>query len=162
MIDAGSYLKGLEARLAADGCQVTHEQLGLVGYKAQTRLLMRAHVFLVAARAEAVDDDLLSAFAADAVNLAVSRKGQWRGMQSGVIVLPVLVARTADAGAVAITQRPHRLNLGGFAVMAQPALVDLTAGKSHVFRGVRIWGYAFNALIKKKLARYLPDPELAR
>jgi hypothetical protein len=46
--------------------------------------------------------------------------------------------------------------------MAQPAVVDLGAGKSYILRGIRIWGYAFNGLIKKKLATYLPDPESAR
>jgi hypothetical protein len=158
MTDADTYLRGLEERLVADGCKVTYEELGLVGYKAQTRALVRGHVFLVAAKAGAIDETALSEFAAEAVNLAVERKGQWGGFQSGVIVLPVMVAGSADRGAVAITRRPHRLNLGGFAVMAQPAVVDLAAGKSHIFRGTRIWGYAFNALIKQKLALYLPDP----
>jgi hypothetical protein len=37
-------------------------------------------------------------------------------------------------------------------------VVDLAAGRSHIFRGTRLRGYAFNALIKKKLTRYLPDP----
>ncbi|MEV4621452.1 hypothetical protein AB0J74_22425 [Asanoa sp. NPDC049573] len=158
MIDADSYLKGLEARLVADGCAVTHEPLGLIGYRTRTRALVRAHVFLVAARAGAVDQTVLSEFAAAAVNLAVERKGQWRGFQSAVIVLPVMVAESADQNAVAITQRPHRLNAGGFAVMAQPAVVDLGAGTSHIVRKTRFWGYAFNALIKKTLADYLPDP----
>jgi hypothetical protein len=158
MIDADGYLNGLAGRLAEDGCQVTHERLGLVGYRAQVRALMRVHVFLVAAKADAVDETILRGFATEAVKLADERKGQWRGFQSGVIVLPVLVAASADAGAVAVTQRPLRLNLGGFAVMAQPAVVDLAAGRAHIFRGVRIWGYAFNAVIKKKLVRYLPDP----
>jgi hypothetical protein len=158
MIDADGYLKGLEERLAADGCQVSHEKLGLVGYRARSRALVRAHVFLVAAKVGAVDEATLSGFAAEAINLAVERRGQWRGFQSGVIVLPVMVAESADQGAVAITQRPHRLNMGGFAVMAQPAVVDLAAGKSHIFRRTRFWGYAFNSLIKKTLADYLPDP----
>ncbi|MEU7909273.1 hypothetical protein [Actinoplanes sp. NPDC049118] len=158
MIDADRYLKGVEERLNADGCAVTHEKLGLVGYKSQMRALVRGHIFLVAAKAGAIDEAAMSEFAAEAVNLAVERKGQWRGFQSGVVVLPVMVAESADQGAVAITQRPHQLNLGGFAVLAQPAVVDLAAGKSHTFRGTRIWGYAFNALIKKKLALYLPDP----
>jgi hypothetical protein len=79
-------------------------------------------------------------------------------LQSTVIVLPVLVAERADQSAVDMTQRLHQLNLGGFAAMAQPALVDLSAGRSHIFRGTRLWGYAFNSLIKKKLALYLPDP----
>jgi hypothetical protein len=56
MIDADAYLKGLEERLASDGCTVTHEKLGLVGYKAQMRALVRAHVFLVAAKAGRVDE----------------------------------------------------------------------------------------------------------
>src|SRR4051812_41795383 len=121
MIDADGYLSGLAERLAADGCAVTREELGLVGYKAQVKALVRAHVFVVAAKAGAVDEAVLTGFTTAAVNLAVERKGQWRGLQSGVIVLPVLVADSAGADAVAITQRPHRLNLDGFAVMAQPA-----------------------------------------
>ncbi|MEV0902626.1 hypothetical protein [Actinoplanes sp. NPDC049802] len=158
MIDADSYLQGIEERLVADGCEVTHEPLGLVGYQARMKALVRGHIFLVAAKADTVGETELSEFAAEAVNLAVERKGQWRGFQSGVVVLPVLVAQSADQGAVDITQRPHRLNLGGFAALAQPAVVDLAAGRSYIFRGTRIWGYAFNALIKKKLACYLPDP----
>ncbi len=51
MIDADSYLQGLKNRLAADGCKVTHEPLGLVGYRADMRAIVRAHVFLVAAKA---------------------------------------------------------------------------------------------------------------
>jgi hypothetical protein len=43
-------------------------------------------------------------------------------------------------------------------VLAQPSVVDLTAGKSHIFHGTRIWGYALNALIKQKMALYLPGP----
>jgi hypothetical protein len=75
-----------------------------------------------------------------------------------VIVLPALIAESADEGAVAITRRAHRLNMGGFAVLAQPSVVDPTEGKSHIFHGTRIWGCALNALIKQKLALYLPDP----
>ncbi|GIF62528.1 hypothetical protein Ais01nite_05630 [Asanoa ishikariensis] len=158
MINADGYLESLEERLAADGCAVTHEGLGLVAYKTQMRALVRGHVFLVATKAGAVDETAVAEFGSAAVNLAVERKGQWRGFQSGVIVLPVIVAESADQSAVAMTQRVHRLNLGGFAVMAQPAVVDLATGRSHLFRGTRLWGYAFNSLIKKKLALYLPDP----
>ncbi|HWS32978.1 MAG TPA: hypothetical protein VN408_09575 [Actinoplanes sp.] len=160
MTDADQYLEGLAGRLAADGCAVSREKIGLVGYKAQFSApsLSRAHVFLIAGKAGAVDQQVLADFAGGAVELAVRRKGQLRGFQSAVIVLPVLVADSSDAGAVAITQRPHRLHAGGFAVMAQPALVDLAAGRAHRFRGVRIWGLAFNSMIKKKLNLYLPDP----
>jgi len=163
MADADAYLKALAERLVADGCAVTHEKLGpkpvVVGYKAQMRALSRMHVFVVAARTDdRVGEAGLREFTDAAVQMAADRKGQWRGVQSGVIVLPVLVASGADESAVALTQRSYRLNAGGFAVLAQPAVVDLTAGQVWTFRGTRIWGYAFNALIKQKYARYLPEP----
>jgi hypothetical protein len=158
MTDADQYLKSIEERLVGDGCKVEHDKLGLIGYKSQMRALVRGHVFLIAAKAGAVDQNVLADFSSEAVTLAVQRKGQWGGFQSGVIVLPVLVADSADAAAVAVTQRPHRLNLGGFAVIAQPAVVDLAAGKSHTFHGTRIWGFVFNGLIKSKQSLYLPDP----
>lgn len=160
MTDADQYLKGLAERLAADGCTVTREKNGLVGNQAivSAPTLSRVHLFLIAGKAGAVDQQALADFAGGAVELAVQRKGRMRGFQSAVIVLPALVADSADPGAVAITQRPQRLHAGGFAVMAQPALVDLTAGRTHRFRGFRIWGLAFNSLIKKKLNLYLPDP----
>ena len=41
-------------------------------------------------------------------------------------------------------------------MLAQPAVVDVTADRVWTFRGVRLWGYAFNALIKKTYQRYLP------
>jgi hypothetical protein len=158
MTDADTYLKGLADRLAADGCAVTHETLGLVGYKAQVKALSRMHVFLVAARADRVGEAELNGFTEATVRLAVERKGRWSGAQSGVIVLPVLVAAAADESAVAITRRAYRLKLGGFATLAQPAIVDLAAGRVHTFRGTRIWGYALNSLIRQKYTRYLPEP----
>jgi len=158
MTDGDTYLKGLEGRLAGDGCAVTHESLGLVGYKVQVKALSRMHVFLVAAKADRVGEGELNAFIEATVRLAVERKGRWGGAQSGVIVLPVLVAAAADESAVALTRRPYRLKLAGFATMAQPAVVDLSAGRVWTFRGTRLWGYAFNSLIKQKYTRYLPDP----
>jgi len=157
-----AYVAGLKERLAADGCAVSHEKLGsrpvLVGYKAQTRALARMHVFTVAMAAGRVEESDLRTYVDAAVELAGERKGQWRGLQSGVIVLPVLVATGVDESAVALTQKAYRLNLGGFAVLAQPAVVDVTAGRVWTFRGTRLWGYAFNALIKQKYRSYLPDP----
>ncbi|MEO3819626.1 hypothetical protein [Plantactinospora sp. B24E8] len=116
------------------------------------------HVFVVVAKADRVGEADLDAFVKAAVNLAVERKGNWRGMQSGLIVLPVLVSTAADAGAVALTNKAYRLNSGGFAVIAQPAIVDVGEGKVWTFRGTRIWGYAFNSLIKQKYVAYLPEP----
>jgi hypothetical protein len=160
MSDVNGYLQGLRERLVADGCTVTHEQLGdrtiLVGYKSKIKALSKMHIFTVADTAGQVTEPILRGFTDAAVKLATDRKGQWRGIQSGVIVLPILVGTGADEAAVAVTQKSYSLNMGGFAVMAQPAVVDATTDQAWTFRGTRLWGYAFNALIKKTYQRYLP------
>ena len=139
---------------------MTHEKLGdrtvLVGYKSKVKALSKMHIFTVADTAGQVTEPILRGFTDAAVKLATDRKGQLRGLQSGVIVLPVLVATGVDAQATSLTQKTYSLKAGGFAVLAQPAVVDVTADRVWTFRGVRLWGYAFNALIKKTYQRYLP------
>jgi len=130
----------------------------VVGYRTQMRALTRMHIFAVVAHSDRVDEERLRAFVDDVVNLALARTGTWRGMQSGLIVLPILVTESADAAATALTQKAYRLNLAGFAAMAQPAVVDVPAGKVWTFRGTRLWGYAYNSLIKQKYNNYLPEP----
>ncbi|ROO60934.1 hypothetical protein EDC02_2853 [Micromonospora sp. Llam0] len=162
MISADEYLGAVRRRFVAAGCAVTEEAIGLlpvvVGYRAKVRLLTRMHSFAVVAKVERVDEESLRGYVDDVVNLGLGRKGQWRGMQSGVIVLPILVAEAVDPAAAALTQKAYRLNLNGFAVMAQPAVVDVTAGRVWTFRGTRLWGYAFNSLIKQSYEAYLPEP----
>ena len=156
------YLDAVRARLVDDGCAVTTENLAhrrvLVGYKAHFKALTKMHVFTVVGGADRVDEPDVRQFTEAAANLAKSRKGQWRGAQSGVLVLPVLVTPAVDPGAVALMGKPYRLNLGGFAAMAQPVVVDVTSGEVHTFRGTRLWGFAYNGLIRKRIARYLPEP----
>ncbi|MDM4721098.1 hypothetical protein QTQ03_16380 [Micromonospora sp. WMMA1363] len=149
-------------RLVADRCAVTGERIGavpvVVGYRPQIRALTRIHLFTVAAEMKRVDEETLRTFVDDVVNLGLERKGQWRGMQSGVVMLPVLVTKAADPAATALTQKAYRLNGAGFAAMTQPAVVDVRNGTIWTFRGARLWGYAYNSLIKKKYETYLPKP----
>ncbi|MEG3632406.1 hypothetical protein [Micromonospora palythoicola] len=162
MVSATDYVDVVRHRMIADGCAVTNETIGslpvVVGYRARVRLLTRIHVFAVAAKAEWVDETSLRDFIDDVVNLGLGRKGQWRGLQSGVIVLPILVTESVDPAAAALTQKAYRLNLNGFAAMAQPAVVNVKAGKVWTFRGTRLWGYAFNSLVKQLYQAYLPEP----
>ncbi|MDG4794270.1 hypothetical protein [Micromonospora sp. WMMD1082] len=149
-------------RMAADGCAVTDESIGsmpvVVGYRSRMRALTRIHIFAVAAKMDQVDEESLRTYVDSVVNLGLGRKGQWRGMQSGVIVLPILVTESVDSAAAALTQKAYRLNVNGFAAMAQPAVVDVQAGQVWTFRGTRLWGYAFNSLIKQLYTAYLPEP----
>ncbi|AVT36783.1 hypothetical protein [Plantactinospora sp. BB1] len=156
------YVNEVRSRLLNDGCVVTDEAVGLMtvslGYKAQMRALSKMHIFTAVAKLDRATEAEVHDFVDAAVNLAVGRKGQWRGLQSGVIVLPILVVSAATSDAVALMDRAYRLNIGGFAVFVHPAVVDVKAGKVWTFRGTRIWGYAFNSLIKQKYSLYLPEP----
>ncbi|NIL59438.1 hypothetical protein [Salinispora arenicola] len=149
-------------RMVADRCTVSEERVcskpALVGYRAQTRALTRMHVFAVCAAVDRVEEAGLSDFVSAAVNLGLNRKGHWRGMQSGVIVLPVLVTTATEARAIALTQKVHRLHAAGYAALAQPAVVDMVAGTVWTFRGTRLWGYVHSSLIKQKFGKYLPEP----
>jgi len=75
-----------------------------------------------------------------------------------MIVLPIVITESADAAATALTHTAYRLNIAGFAVLAQPAVVDVRARKVWTFRGTRLWGYAYNSLIEQKYVNYLPEP----
>lgn len=162
MITPDVYLEIVRQRMVADGCTVSEEYVcskaTLVGYRAQTRALTRMYVFTVCAAVDRVEKAGLSDFVNAAVNLGLNRKGQWRGMQSGVIVLPVLVTTAIEESAIALTQKVHRLHSAGFAALAQPAVVDMFTGTVWAFRGTRVWGYAHNSLIKQKFSKYLPGP----
>jgi hypothetical protein len=65
-------------------------------------------------------------------------------------------SQTYLPAAAAMMAQAYRLNMGGFAAMAHPAVVDVSTGAVHTFRGTRIWGFAYNGLIRKKLAAYVP------
>ena len=129
----------------------------VVGYRAQMWAGTRMHVFAVAAQADRVDEERLTGLLDDVVNLALARTGDWRGMQT-VIVLPILITESADAAATALTRTAYRLNLAGFAVLAQPAVADVRARKVWTFRGTRLRGYAYHSLIEEKYVIYLPEP----
>ena len=113
-VSVDTYLDAVRARLAADGCAVTTEMLGpipvTVGYKGEFKALTKVHVFTVVAGFGRVDEATVRRFTDDAANLAKSRKGQWRGAQSGVLVLPVLVSPAVDPGVVALMRKAYRLN----------------------------------------------------
>lgn len=162
MSTSDDYLSVVRARMVADGCVISDEVLGsrsvLLGYKAQVRALSRVHIFIAVVEAGRVDDIGVRNFVQDVVGLAANRKGRWRGAQSGIIVIPVMVAGVVNANAIATVCRPYRLNVGGFALLAQPVVVDMSEATMWTFRGRRIWGYAFNSLIREKISAYLPEP----
>jgi len=162
MISSDAYLTAVRDRLIQDGCEVTDEPIGpvraTVGYRSNIKALSKVHLFTAVASVSEVNEAALQDFSLRVSDFAKAQKGRFRGLQSGVLTLAVLVAPTVDDAAKQVATRPFRLGSGGFAAMVQPAVVDLTEGRVHTFRGRRLWGAALAGYLRQKSILYLPDP----
>jgi hypothetical protein len=162
VISSDTYMSTVRDRLIADGCKITYETVGpaqaLVGYRSDIKALSKMHLFIVVASVPEVNEATLRDFAHRVSDYAKAQKGALRGMQSGVLAFAVLVAPKVDDPAKEVAAQPFQLGMGGFAAMVQPAVVDLTEGRVHTFRGRRLWGAAFAGHLRKKSVLYLPDP----
>jgi hypothetical protein len=162
VISSEGYLVTVRDRMREDGCTITYETVGpaqaLVGYRSDVKALSKMHLFTVVAGVPEVDEPALRDFTHLVSDYAKAQKGAARGMQSGVLAFAVLVAPKVDDGAKAVAAKPFQLGMGGFAAIVQPAVVDLTEGRVHTFRGRRLWGAAFAGYLRKKSLLYLPDP----
>ncbi len=104
-------------------------------------LLTQLHTFVVLAPAAHAVPGELTAFTHAALNYAKQAKGGLPiGMQTGVAVLPVLVAGSADSDAQdEARQRPQK-DFGAFRL---PVLVDLGADRALTYSGPMAWGLAY-------------------
>ena len=159
MTDIRGYLDELAGRLAADGCTVSTEAWGsdavLVGHRGDFRLqwfATKLHLFTVAAPADVVTRTGIEAFTSAAWERMRGRTSLL-GLQTGVAVLPTLVATRVEpeAAAWAGAQQHHR-----FATFARPVVVDTTARTISAFTGTVTIGSIYSRHILDKMHAYFP------
>ncbi|WP_433118894.1 levansucrase [Micromonospora sp. CA-246542] len=155
-----AYLTATGERLRADGCEVRTEDWGgtpvLIGYRGDFRMRWMAtklHLFTIAAPTMRVTADVLEAFSTSAMDYVLARKGQLRGFQNGVAVLPALVGLEVEPAAAAWAQEKQRLK---FAALARPVAVDARTGAAAAFRGSPALGFIYAAHLRGKLDAYFP------
>ncbi|MDQ7904990.1 levansucrase [Phytohabitans sp. ZYX-F-186] len=156
-----AYIQATAARLAADGCEVSTEDWHgtpvLVGYRADFRLRWMAtklHLLTVVAPAATVTQAGLEAFTNTAFDYAQARKGQLRGLQSGVAVFPALVGTHADPAALAWAAQRQLVRFGS---VARPVAVDVTTGAVGCFRRTAALGFVYSGHLRRKLELYFPQ-----
>ncbi|HEX6498978.1 MAG TPA: levansucrase [Micromonosporaceae bacterium] len=156
-----TYVDATAARLTADGCTVqTEDWFGwpvLIGYRSDFRLRWMAtklHLFTVVAATNVVSVDAIAGFTDTAVDYALARKGQLRGVQSGVAVLSCLVGRYAHAPAVAWARERQRTR---FACMVRPVVVEAATGAVSCFRDTSLFGWVYSGYLRRKLDAYFPS-----
>lgn len=160
------YLDGLAARLAADGCEVRTEDWSgtrvLVGYRSDFRLrwiATKLHLFTIALPMPEVTVSAIETFANSAMDYALARKGQLRGLQSAVAVLPALVSTRVDPAAMQWASSKQRMR---FACMARPVVVDVSSNTAGAFSGTAMLGWVYSGHLRRKLRLYFPSPTVGR
>lgn len=160
MTGVRGYLDGLADRLATDGCAVSTERWGahdvLIGHRSDFRVQWFAtnlHLFTVAAPAGVVTQQDLEAFTSTVWDAMLARKGQLRGLQTGLAVFPTLVGTRVDPDAAIWASAEQRLR---FATFARPVVVDTTARDISAFTGRVALGGIYNSHLIGKLQTYFP------
>jgi hypothetical protein len=160
MDPVSAYLDAAAARLTADGCTVQTEEWGgtrvIVGYRSDFRLRWMAtklHLVTAVAPAPVVRAGDIEGFTNAVMDYALARKGQFRGLQSGVAVFPALVSADVDPSAVAWAAQRQRVR---YACMARPVVVDVARGVVGCFRGTTCIYGAYAGHLRAKLASYFP------
>jgi hypothetical protein len=155
-----AYIEATRARLGADGCETRDENWSgstvLVGYRSDFRLTWLAsnlHLYTIVAPAASVTAAAIEGFTNACLDYAIARKGQLRGLQSGVAVLPALVSPAVDDAAIAWAALTQRMR---FAAFARPVVVDTTRGTVGCFRGRTAIGAIYSGHLRNKLAAYFP------
>ena len=161
-MNAEEYLQGAARRLQDDGSEVSRVTLpggtALVGYQSKFRILWlatRVHLFTVLYPTDVATDTQLAAFSREAVSYAKATKGTLRGLQSGVAVIPALVAESVtEQASAAATARPKK----EFAALLLPAIVDLGNGQTLSYQGPIVWGTMYASWLRARLSAALPAP----
>ncbi|TDC33131.1 levansucrase [Micromonospora sp. 15K316] len=155
-----AYIETTGHRLQADGCEVTTEDWGglpvLVGYRADFKMRWMAtklHLFTVAAPTTLITESAIEEFTDSAFDYVLARKGQLRGMQTGVAVFPALVGTQIEPRALAWARQKQHVR---FAAAARPVVVDARTGNAVAFRGTPLLGLVYSAHLRRKLAAYFP------
>lgn len=165
MDPVSAYLDAAAARLAADGCTVQAEDWSgarvIVGYRGDFKVRWMAtklHLITAVAPAPVVRAKDIELFTNAVMDYALARKGEFRGLQSGVAVFPALVSPDVDQSAVAWAEHQQRVR---FACMARPVVVDVVRGVVGCFRGTPGLGWVYAGHLRAKLASYFPSAPAA-
>ena len=127
----------------------------LVGYQSKFRLrwfATKLHLFTVVVPAPQATAPLLDDVIRQSIEYAKRTKGRLRGLQTGVAIIPALVAADVQSDArTAVEARPGR----AWAAIALPTIVDLAAGETYLYRGRLIWGGIYGAWLRERIAATL-------
>jgi hypothetical protein len=157
-----AYVSTVHDRMISGGYATSTEILpggpALIGYRWDFRLSWAAtklHLFVAVKASTAVSRDDIHTFTAEALTYAKRTKGRFRGMQTGVGVIAVLISNHVDARAKHFAQ--HDL-IRQFAAFAWPVIIDLDNTHIYSQTGNPTVGSLYNNWMREQIAATLPNP----
>jgi hypothetical protein len=153
------FLANTTSNLKEDGYSVTETDLpggrATIGYQGKFRwrwVATKVNLFTVVSTRPEVTADDLSAHISQSIEYAKKTKGKLRGLQTGVAVIPILASNAVTPEAAELARsRPVK----GFAAIAMPAVVDLSAGQSYVYTGRLILGAIYTTWLRERMTAAL-------
>jgi hypothetical protein len=160
-VDPVEYVRGAVEKMRADGSAVSEVVLGhhaaSVGYQSKFRLRWAAtklHLFTVLVPVTVATESDMRMLISESLNYAKATKGKLRGFQSGVAVIPVLVASTVEPQARTVAESPPDRRWSAF---TRPTIIDVATSQTYTYTGRQMWGGFYNAWIRARLAVVSPD-----
>lgn len=156
------YLDTVADRLRGDGAAVDTAVLpggeALVGYRSQFRLRWMAtklNLFTVVRSVPEVTASALENFSNEALDHGVKLKGRFRGLQTGVAVVPVLVGELVEPSAA---EYARTVLVRRWSAFAWPAVVDLDRNVVSSHQGSVTIGGIYASWMRQQTAVALPPP----
>jgi hypothetical protein len=163
VMEADEYLNGVEQALIADGSQVSQDMVAglpvLVGYRSDFNwrwVATRLHLFTVVAVAPPdFDDRHFQAFTRESVAYAVAHKGRFRGAQTGVAAIPIVVGSNLSPAVQHYANQTIDIQ---FAAFGWPAAMELTTGEVSRHPGHALVGRVYRPWMRERTLAVLPPP----
>jgi len=159
-VNPQEYVDAVADRLRGDGAAVSTEVLpggeALVGYRSQFRLRWMAtklNLFTVVRAVPEVTVSALESFSNEALDQGVKLKGRFRGLQTGVAVIPALVGEMAEPAAA---DYARTVLVRRWSAFAWPAVVDLHRDVVSTHEGSVTIGGIYASWMREQTAVALP------
>jgi hypothetical protein len=160
-MEAQQYITAIRDRMDHGGYDSDTKTLpsgaALIGYRSDFRMSWAAtklHLFVAVKQAPTASRDDLEDFTVETLAYAKQTKGRYRGLQTGVAAIAILVAHEVELGASLFAESELIRQFGAF---AWPVTVDLSTGQRSSHQGNPKIGRFYNDWMRLQIRTLLPD-----
>jgi hypothetical protein len=160
-MDAEHYLAAIRDRMDHGGYHTDTKALqggaALIGHRSDFRMswaVTKLHLFVSVKQVRAASRHDLEDFTVETLAYAKRTKGRFRGFQTGVAAIAILVAHEVESGASLFAESEL---IRQFSAFAWPVAVDLSTGQRSSHQGNPKIGRLYSGWMRQQISTVLPD-----